>query len=325
MTVYFAPLRRRDLVKLYLEESESDRIQTLVRQADVVVTSVLAYPEARATFARRRRERLMTPVEAASARNQLDADWPRFVVIPFGDDLARAAGRLAETYGIRGGDAVHLASFEDLLTRCSDEDVRFSSADKRLGQVARATHVTTKRRATTRRALRYVARLGFGAAYSLPSRSEDGLIEGGGRLRDASHHRRRLAHRIAEDDRGARANRPRRRSGRGAGAGRARRRARAVAGVGRPRQPGRVAHGHGQAPGDRPLPAPASCSIASMKKLGHRARDQTGGDRPGSRGRARRRHRRRSAAAGVHRLSSGAVDRGARGADAAPARRPDDR
>jgi RNA polymerase sigma-70 factor (ECF subfamily) len=40
---------------------------------------------------------------------------------------------------------------------------------------------------------------------------------------------------------------------------------------------------------------------------------------------ARRRHRRRSAAAGVHRLPSGAVDRGARRADAAPARRADHR
>ena len=45
----------------------------------------------------------------------------------------------------------------------------------------------------------------------------------------------------------------------------------------------------------------------------------------GSRRRARRRHRRRPAAAGVHGLPPGALHRGARGAHAAPARRPDDR
>jgi predicted nucleic acid-binding protein len=125
------------LMKLYVEEWDGDRIQQLVSAADVVVTSALAYPEARATLARRRRERLMTPTEAASARAQLDADWPHFVVIACGDDLAQAAGRLAETLGLRGGDAVHLASFEDLLGRCPDDDVRFSSADARLNRAAR--------------------------------------------------------------------------------------------------------------------------------------------------------------------------------------------
>ncbi len=45
----------------------------------------------------------------------------------------------------------------------------------------------------------------------------------------------------------------------------------------------------------------------------------------GSRRSARRRRRRRPAAARVHRLPSGALDRGARRAHAAPARRPDDR
>ena len=54
---------------------------------------------------------------------------------------------------------------------------------------------------------------------------------------------------------GARPHRARRRPGRGPRAGGARRRAGAVAGVGRPGQPGRLAHGHRQAPRDRP-PAP---------------------------------------------------------------------
>jgi uncharacterized protein len=125
------------LIKLYIEESDGDRIQQLVRDADVVVTSALAYPEARATLARRRRERLMTSSEAAAARDQLDADWLHFVVIALGDDVARAAGRLAETHALRGADAVHLASFEDLVGRCPDDDVRFSSADARLNRAAR--------------------------------------------------------------------------------------------------------------------------------------------------------------------------------------------
>jgi len=134
MTLY---LDTSSLMKLYVDEPGGEGIEQLVREADVVVTSALAYPEARATLARRRRERLMTLSEAAAARDQLDADWPHFVVIALGDDVARAAGRLADTHGLRGADAVHLASFEDLVGRCPDDDVRFSSADARLNRAAR--------------------------------------------------------------------------------------------------------------------------------------------------------------------------------------------
>jgi uncharacterized protein with PIN domain len=125
------------LVKLYLDEDGADEIARLVEAADVVVTSVLAYPEARATFARRRRDRLMTGAEARKAIAQLDADWPRFVVLAFDDRTAEAAGRLTEAHALRGGDAAHLASFEALMGQCTDSDLRFSCADARLARAAR--------------------------------------------------------------------------------------------------------------------------------------------------------------------------------------------
>ncbi len=135
MTVY---LDTSVLVKLYMNERDSDHVHQLVNQAVVVVTSVVAYAEARAAFARRRRERLMTTAEAEAAVRQLDLDWPRFVRIPLDDELARLAGGLAETHVLRGYDAVHLASFQALLERCGDDDVQFSCADDRLATAARA-------------------------------------------------------------------------------------------------------------------------------------------------------------------------------------------
>lgn len=133
MTVY---LDTSSLVKLYVNEPDADAVQHLVDRADVVVTSVLAYPESRATFARRRREKLMTTAELAAVVRQLDADWPRFVAIALDDELARSAGRLAHEHGVRGCDAVHLASFADLLASCEDPDIRFSCADARLVKAA---------------------------------------------------------------------------------------------------------------------------------------------------------------------------------------------
>ena len=135
MTLY---LDTSSLVKLYVDEPDSAAVVALTRAADVVVTSALAYPEARATFARRRRERLMTPGETKSVVAQFDADWTRFVVITLDDDLAREAGILANTHRLRGADAVHLASFQALLGWTGDEDVHFSAADAKLVRAARA-------------------------------------------------------------------------------------------------------------------------------------------------------------------------------------------
>jgi predicted nucleic acid-binding protein len=135
MTVY---LDTSSLVKLYIAEPDSEVVRRLVDDATVVATSVIAYAEARATFARRRRERLLTAAEATAAVRQLDADWPRLLVIPLGDQLGRAAGRLADVHAIRGCDAVHLSAFEDLLNRADDEDVQFSCADERLVRAGRA-------------------------------------------------------------------------------------------------------------------------------------------------------------------------------------------
>lgn len=135
MTLY---LDTSDLVKLYVAEPGAARVHDLVRAADVVVTSVLAYPEARATFARRRRERLSTSAEHRAILRQFDDDWPRLVAMSFGDDLAREAGHLADRLRIRGADAVHLASFAALVARAGDDEVRFSCADERLSRAARS-------------------------------------------------------------------------------------------------------------------------------------------------------------------------------------------
>lgn len=133
MTLY---LDSSVLVKLYIDEPDSASIAVLVQDASVVATSAIAYAEVRAAFARRRRERLMTPRELARAREQLDADWRSLLIVGVDDALALQAGSLAEVHGLRGADAVHLAAFERVMTGSDDEDVRFSCADDRLNRAA---------------------------------------------------------------------------------------------------------------------------------------------------------------------------------------------
>lgn len=125
------------LVKLYFDEPDSGDVLSAVRGARVVATSVVAYAETRATIARRRRERALGAAAYAAAIRQFDADWTALLTIEVTDELARSAGRLADQLGLRGFDAIHLASFEHLLGRIDDDDAQFSSADDRLVRAAR--------------------------------------------------------------------------------------------------------------------------------------------------------------------------------------------
>jgi predicted nucleic acid-binding protein len=140
------------LVKLYVDEPGSPDVRGLVEEADVVTASVVAYPEARAALARRRRELSLTAGEHRRAKAALDADWPRILALDVVGPLAWSAGDLAERQGLRGFDAVHLASYLTIAREFPDEDVAFSSADSALASAAsRAVRASRRRRKVTRR------------------------------------------------------------------------------------------------------------------------------------------------------------------------------
>jgi hypothetical protein len=61
------------------------------------------------------------------------------------DSLCRAAGALAEKYGLRGFDSIHLASFAEVVSRAGIGDTRFSSFDERLNQAAKKLTRTLER------------------------------------------------------------------------------------------------------------------------------------------------------------------------------------
>ncbi len=130
-------LETSSLVKLYVREKDSEAVRACVEASEAVATSVLAYAEARAAFARKLREQGITRDAHGAVKRALDADWPSFFVLNVTAGTARAAGDLAEKHGLRGFDALHLASAVELRT-AGVADLRFSSADDRLRAAARA-------------------------------------------------------------------------------------------------------------------------------------------------------------------------------------------
>lgn len=98
------------LLKLLVEEEGADQAATLWDSADVVVTGRLAYPEARAALAAAGRAGRLSAGGHRAAVGQLQRRWRQLHVVDLDQDLAEAAGDLAERHALRGYDAVHLAS-----------------------------------------------------------------------------------------------------------------------------------------------------------------------------------------------------------------------
>lgn len=123
------------LVKLYIEERGTAEVRKLVERVEIVSTSRVAYPEARAGIARKLRHGELTHTERHRLVNDLDRDWPRYVVVELTESVTDLAAALVDRHPLRGFDAVHLASAL-VLQRRSRSDVAFSCFDDRLNAAA---------------------------------------------------------------------------------------------------------------------------------------------------------------------------------------------
>jgi len=128
MIVY---LDTSSLVKLYVEEDESSKVDVLVKSSEVTAASLVAYAEARAAFARRFREKAFTTDEYNRLKEFFDKDWSRYFILSVTGDMIRLAGDLAEKHALRGFDSIHLASALTLRQELSSPIV-FSCFDDNL-------------------------------------------------------------------------------------------------------------------------------------------------------------------------------------------------
>ena len=92
------------------DEPGSELAAELWDRAETVVSSQLVYPEARAAAAAAHRRRRITSTTLRRAVDRIDELCTEFDVIGLDPDLAHSAGDLAEAHGLRGYDAVHLAT-----------------------------------------------------------------------------------------------------------------------------------------------------------------------------------------------------------------------
>ena len=118
-------------VKLYVREPGSKELRAQAIKAEAMVVSVVAYPEARAAFARLKAQRISTEAKHQQRLAQLNLDWGNLLRIELIPAVVRTAGDLAEVYGLRGFDSIHLASALWLKEKTS-MPLHFAVFDQRL-------------------------------------------------------------------------------------------------------------------------------------------------------------------------------------------------
>lgn len=123
------------LVKRFVIEKGSERVSALVARGGPVATAKVAYAEAFAAFARRRREGSLSRRGYLSLRRQFESEWEAYIRVDLHDDVLRRARDLVARHPLRGFDAIHLASALELQAAV-EEPVTFVAADARLLEAA---------------------------------------------------------------------------------------------------------------------------------------------------------------------------------------------
>jgi uncharacterized protein len=106
------------LVKRYVAEAGSAEVGGLIGRAEVAGTAIISRAEVAAAMAKAVRMRLLPRDKAASALEVFNGEWESLVRLQMTEVLLYRAASLAWDHGLRGYEAVHLASalfWQDML------------------------------------------------------------------------------------------------------------------------------------------------------------------------------------------------------------------
>ena len=89
------------LVKLYIDEIDSDALKTAVEKTEAVAVCRIAWAEAHAALSRRAREVPEDIKIIDQAKQAMSVDWPKFVTLDVTQSLVERAGNYADVFALR--------------------------------------------------------------------------------------------------------------------------------------------------------------------------------------------------------------------------------
>jgi predicted nucleic acid-binding protein len=121
------------LVKRYVAETGSQAVASLFGEENALATSVLSRVETVAALAKAVRVGTLVEEEAAATAQVFRSEWIDFIRIQATELVVARADQLAWRFGLRGYDAVHLASAV-VWQENMHEAVIFATYDRQLWQ-----------------------------------------------------------------------------------------------------------------------------------------------------------------------------------------------
>lgn len=123
------------LIKRYVDEDGSERVNMLWDEATGIATSVVAFAEMIAALNRKKREGVLSAAEYTRTASAFKSDYRRVILVPVNAGLNERIETLARKHALRGFDAIHLASA--LVIRNSGRvETGFACYDRMLNEAA---------------------------------------------------------------------------------------------------------------------------------------------------------------------------------------------
>ena len=129
-------------LKLYVEEDGSEAVHAAVEQAEQTYTHLIAYAELRAALAKAQRMNRLTAEQKAVLLPVIEQDWETLNVILPTEMLIKRAGNLADQFGLRGYDSIHLAAAEAISLQIMPQPLIFACFDRHLNESAKLLGMT---------------------------------------------------------------------------------------------------------------------------------------------------------------------------------------
>ncbi len=124
------------LVKQYIEEIGSSKVNALLQETETIATSRLAYPEILSAIIRRHKAGDIQTTDFERIKKQFKADWQSFTIIEVHKEIIGLIDSIIEKYALRGADSIHLSTAL-WLRHNTGGDVLFVAADVELLQAAK--------------------------------------------------------------------------------------------------------------------------------------------------------------------------------------------
>ena len=125
------------LVKRYIEEDGSDKVNALLEERTVAAASRLAYPEILAAITRRHKAKEIETGAFERITKAFKSDWAFFVVVEFHKEVFQFIDAIIVKYALKGAGSVHLSSAL-WLKKAMKQDVVFVASDLELIKAAKA-------------------------------------------------------------------------------------------------------------------------------------------------------------------------------------------